>query len=221
MKTEAIVCDMPAANAVKIESLTCEIRDVHFIEGWGLAATSLSAIATVVLAVFAIAAWRASVRNHELMQEQIEAVENVARIDRQYAALKVNVDALIGLLLAIADSNVRSAASTASLTSAGKGWRMQHWKSPDEMEKFGLFETFLLLVSPIAKEEVLNGGLDRLERMGVTEAVHAFIKALEDWQTERQPRATTMAEFDELFKVFRRLNAQVVLEKHAKASTKQ
>lgn len=70
MTTEAIVCDVPTSTAEKIESITCLVRETHFMEGWDLAGTLLSTVANIALAYLAYRAWTIARETRDEMKSQ-------------------------------------------------------------------------------------------------------------------------------------------------------
>lgn len=72
MTSERIICQTPLPDAIKVESVSCLIPEVHYMEGWGLAAAWLTAIATVGLVIGAVIAWRTA--KQTLMQMRHDSI---------------------------------------------------------------------------------------------------------------------------------------------------
>lgn len=58
MNNERVVCEISTPSALKVESVSCLIPEAHYFDGWMLAATWLTALATVGLVLGAVIAWR-------------------------------------------------------------------------------------------------------------------------------------------------------------------
>lgn len=83
-----ITCKL-AADAIKPTILYCNEPEAFRLDEWTLGAGWVTAVGTVALAVFAIAAWIVSRRTIKMMREQIDdqktATVNVIKADRQLA----------------------------------------------------------------------------------------------------------------------------------------
>lgn len=171
ISTDTLTCQV-TPDSVEPTSLSCSMLPLEWLDLWTMLGAWATVGATLLLALFAWLAWRASSKNLELMRAQLTVTENAASSqiedqewDRQVAVLATYISALreladltaafvidggsgftpLGYEVPPGRSNAADVKrATSKVSSAGLIWRLQHAKSSDSLESLRTFEDALL-----------------------------------------------------------------------------
>lgn len=134
---ETLKCTVPSPNAVKDAVIYCVTGDTSWPD-------NMTAWATVVLAVFAIAAWATARRTLGKMEEQIRTSENRVIEERQQAYFVEYMLALKKMADSATDSDIDTAKLREKTTDTWMVWSMDMMREHQEMrEVTGTFNRML------------------------------------------------------------------------------
>lgn len=182
-------------------------------------ATIASAIATILLAVFAIAAWRLQGKNLEKMEEQIRTQENRVIEERQQAYLADYMLALKKMANSANEEDVDTVALRDRTTDTLMLWTMDMLRNHKEMrkltkeinymlgdqaEELGLDFSLARDMPGATKSECIAKGneVSRLTALNYRQyrpSVDGYLVSLQEWQMNVERRAEI---FDNLTKKF-------------------
>lgn len=132
---DTITCRLPSDTSLKLNELYCTVAnpvDSASSQTW---ATWLSAIATVGLLIFAIAAWRNSRQTLDHMREQMEATERRSILERQLPLLTAFVNAMGELKSVSLDRELEFKAVRAKVDDAWVAWSISLESGDAEFRK--------------------------------------------------------------------------------------
>lgn len=132
---ETLECTVPSANAVNIATITCVTEATNLPDVWMAIAGVVTALATIVLAVFARRAWVVSRQTLKKMEDQIIAASRQATDSRQIGYL---VDYTVALKTMVSKcdrptENLEDLKSRA--TDAWMVWAMDLFRADPDMRK--------------------------------------------------------------------------------------
>lgn len=207
-----ITCQL-SENAIKPGLLYCSEPEAYRFEEWSLGYGWVTAIGTVALAIFAIAAWMTSRHTLRMMREQIDeqrtATENAIKADRQLA-----MDGRQELLLAeyctdllrlgnvAGNTDIDLTAFTSATTTAWMNWGMHMFRIDDEFRTLtGEWNMHFnsecrVLAELIAFETDYPSGLDLQANVdSFRTIIGSYIGHIQIWQTDPDRRAEIHTKF--------------------------
>lgn len=199
---ETLECKVPSPNAVKDAVIYCVTNPTNAADIWAAGGGIVTAVATFVLAIFAIAAWLAAKKNLKLMEGQVvatarastDAIENDIQ-SRQIEALTEYTGAWLEVLGNLKNESAQMNVIVQRATIKGLNWRTHHW---DELDRLAPSIEFDALLSKTIRE---NHGQSKgqdpnlWDQLGVDQAINTLFFASQKWQREPGERA----EADRLF----------------------
>ncbi len=142
-----ITCRL-SENAIKPGILYCNEPEAYRLAEWTASGSVITAVATIILAVFAIAAWRSSVRNLKDMerhnQQSIEASQDIALESRQIAFLADYSAALIEMADHVLIQERDIEANLLRVTTTWAAWSMSLFRFDREFRELtGQWNSFI------------------------------------------------------------------------------
>lgn len=195
MPTDTLTCRV-TPDSVEPDSLACSMPPLEWLSLWATVGSIATAIFTLVLAIFAVAAWRSSVRNLQAIdrhnQESIRANQDVAVQSQQIQYLAEYCAALMDLSNAAGDPKIRLEPLLAATTTTWATWAMELFRIDSEFRDItgkwnAALKSRCQSLHEIVSKETENYGMSitRLAEHDATRSiVGSYFAKLQIWQVD-------------------------------------
>lgn len=218
LPTDTLTCQV-TPDSVEPTSLSCSVPPLDNLDLWTMLGAWATVGATLLLALFAWLAWRASSSNLELMRDQLKVTERSARSQIEDQEWGRQVDALANYTSAIRElasipqpldigrdslfflqglerTKVLSAIdeidqACTKIASTGLIWQLHHARSPDSPTALGAFEDEIIHAANAHTHGQIGWYFVQM-------AAYSLLKRITDWQRDPSARHRITHRVDKL-----------------------
>lgn len=199
IRQDTLTCEVDP-NAIEPRSLSCSVPPLEYLDLWTTVGSLATAIFTLLLGVFAYAAWRSSQRSIKELdrqsRESILASQELAVQSRQIQYLADYCNALMDLSNAAGDSTVDLRPLTARTTGTWATWAMEMFRiDPGFREYTGKWNALLNQMCEELHDQISDEmdsnqmSLATLKRHDhVRSLVGSYFAKLQIWQVDQAQR---------------------------------
>lgn len=213
---ETLQCTVPSPDAIKDATIYCVTGATNWPDIWMASAAAVSAAATIILAVFAVRAWRVSQETLRKMEKQIRTSESRVIEERQQAYLADYMLALKKMADSATDTELETSDLYNKAVDAWMLWSMDMLREHRGMrtltgrlnrfygeQAIGIELDYEIVVASINASEVtakqdgaiLDRIVSRFARQYLPD-VRNYLIAIQDWQMNAVQREDIYASLE-------------------------